>query len=107
MITGPRILIGLLYLAFTHSATSQSLPDYQPQQKVSGLIHTLGNYHMEQMLSFWEEGFRKHHPNVRFENEMFGTANAIAGLYLETADVAVMGREIIPMESIAFRRVFG
>jgi phosphate transport system substrate-binding protein len=107
MMTGRRILIGLLCLGFTPAAIPQSLPEYQPQQKVSGLIRTLGNYHMEKMLSFWEEGFRTRHPNVRFENKMFGTANAIAGLYLETADVAVMGREIVPMESIAFRRVFG
>jgi phosphate transport system substrate-binding protein len=103
-----RIILGFVWLlCITAVAVSQSMPEYQPQHRVSGLIRTLGNFHMEKLLSFWEEGFRKYHPDVRFDNKMFGTANAIAGLYLETADVALMGREIIPMESIAFRRVFG
>jgi phosphate transport system substrate-binding protein len=107
MIHCKGIVAGLLWLSLPSVGLSQSLPDYIPGQKVSGVIRTLGNYHMEKLLNFWEEGFRKHHPDVRFENTMYGTANAIAGLYLQTADVAVMGREIVPMESIAFRRVFG
>jgi phosphate transport system substrate-binding protein len=90
--------------AFAQDFTT--LPEYKPEQRVNGVIRTLGNYHMETLLRFWEEGFRRHHPDVRFEDKMLGTANAIAGLYLETADIALMGREIIPMESIAFRRVF-
>lgn len=78
----------------------------EPPARVSGTIRVLGNYHMETILDLWVEGFRKRQPDVRFEKKMLGTANAIAGLYLETADIALMGREIIPMESIAFRRVF-
>jgi ABC-type phosphate transport system substrate-binding protein len=72
----------------------------------AGVIRALGNYHMETILKLWEAGFHRDHPQVRFEDKMLGTANAIAGLYLETADIALMGREIMPMESIAFRRVF-
>src|SRR6266404_3578696 len=93
------VLLALMFLG-------QDLPDYKPERQVEGVIRTLGNYHMETVLKYWEEGFRRHHPGVRFEDKMLGTANAIAGLYLETADIAVMGREIIPMESIAFRRAF-
>jgi phosphate transport system substrate-binding protein len=107
MIHRRRIVAGLLWLAVSSVSLSQSLPDYVPQQKVGGVIRTLGNYHMEKLLTFWEDSFRKHHDGARFENTMYGTANAIAALYLQTADVAVMGREIVPMESIAFRRVFG
>jgi phosphate transport system substrate-binding protein len=93
------VLLALLLVA-------QETPAYKPERKVEGVIRTLGNFHMETVLKYWEDGFRRHHPGVRFEDKMLGTANAIAGLYLETADIAVMGREMIPMESIAFRRVF-
>ncbi len=96
-------LVALLFLAQDAAAP---MPEYKPERPVEGVIRTLGNYHMETILKFWEEGFRRYHPGVRFEDKMLGTANAIAGLYLETADIALMGREIIPMESIAFRRVF-
>ena len=98
------ILLAFLFLA--QDVDSQPLPDYQPEHQVEGVMRTLGNYHMETVLKFWEDGFRRHHPGVRFDDKMLGTANAIAGLYLETADIALMGREIIPMESIAFRRAF-
>ena len=80
--------------------------DYRPQQQLTGTIRVLGNYHMATMFKFWERGFQAHHPQVRFEEKMLGTANAIAGLYLETADVALMGREILPIEAIAYRRAF-
>jgi phosphate transport system substrate-binding protein len=88
------------------AVTSRSLIGDQSSAQAGGVIRVLGNYHMGTLLNYWEEGFRKHHPEVRFEEKLLGTANAIAGLYLETADVALMGREIIPMESIAYRRVF-
>jgi phosphate transport system substrate-binding protein len=96
----------LLALLLLGQEAAPPLPDYKQERPVEGVIRTLGNYHMETVLKFWEEGFRRHNPGVRFEDKMLGTANAIAGLYLETADIALMGREIIPMESIAFRRVF-
>jgi phosphate transport system substrate-binding protein len=98
------ILLALMFLA--QEATSPPQPEYKPERQVGGVIRTVGNYHMETVLKFWEDGFRRSHPGVRFEDKMLGTANALAGLYLETADIAVMGREIIPMESIAFRRAF-
>ena len=96
----------LLALFLTAVADAQQLPSYKPESAVSGVIRALGNYHMESVFDSWATGFNKYQPGVRFEKKMLGTANAIAGLYLETADIALMGREIIPMESIAFRRAF-
>jgi phosphate transport system substrate-binding protein len=61
---------------------------------------------MDKVTEAWETGFRRFHPGATFQNKYLGTANAIAGLYLETADIALMGREIMPMEDIAYRRAF-
>jgi len=61
---------------------------------------------MAALMREWEQGFRRFHPDATFEEKYLGTANAIAGLYLETADIALMGREIMPMEDIAYRRAF-
>lgn len=95
-----------IIVLFGLSALTLAQQPYQPAARVSGTIRVLGNYHMETIFDLWAAGFQKYQPDVRFEKKMLGTANAIAGLYLDTADVALMGREIIPMESIAFRRVF-
>jgi phosphate transport system substrate-binding protein len=78
----------------------------QPPAQSTGIVRVLGNSHMETLMTAWEAGFRRHHPDATFQNKYLGTANAIAGLYLETADLALMGREIMPMEDIAYRRVF-
>src|SRR6516165_9581088 len=86
--------------------SSQEMPVYRPRPVPSGVIRVLGNSHMDKLMEIWEEGFRTHQPGVRFENTYLGTANAIAGLYLKTADLALMGREVMPMEDIAYRRVF-
>ena len=98
------LLLGFVTLSFAHA--QEPLADYQPGGAMHGVIRVLGNYHMGTLLKYWEEGFRKYHPDIRFEEKLLGTANAIAGLYLETADIALMGREILPIESIAYRRVF-
>jgi phosphate transport system substrate-binding protein len=75
-------------------------------QTLPGTIRVLGNSHMETLMRAWEQGFRRHHPGVAFQDKYLGTANAIAGLYLDTADLALMGRDIMPMEDIAYRRAY-
>jgi phosphate transport system substrate-binding protein len=61
---------------------------------------------MSGLLRLWEQGFQKHHPEIRFHDELHGTASGIAGLYTGVADIAVMGREIWPIETLAFQSEF-
>ncbi len=82
------------------------MPRYRAEAAREGTLRVLGNSHMETLMRLWEQGFRRHHPGTAFQDKYLGTANAIAGLYLETADLALMGREIMPMEDIAYRRAF-
>ena len=83
-----------------------SLPEYRPESQVSGTIRALGNHYMDRMLVTWEEGFRKYQPGVQFENRSVSTAHAIPALYFNLADIGLMGREIAPLENLAFRRMF-
>jgi phosphate transport system substrate-binding protein len=54
----------------------------------------------------WERGFGKDHPEVHFTTELHGPDTAMAGLYNGVAEIAVMGRELWPVETMAFRWVF-
>ncbi|HEV2485189.1 MAG TPA: substrate-binding domain-containing protein [Terracidiphilus sp.] len=65
----------------------------------------LGHDYIESLVIKWENGFRKTHPEVQFDNELHGTASAIGSLYTGTGDIAIMGREIWPVEIEAFRDV--
>jgi len=77
---------------------ADELPDYRPQIQVSGVLHSWGNDQMAGLLQRWEVGFKKHHPQVQFQDSLKGTVTAMYGLDLRVADLALMGRPIFPYE---------
>lgn len=83
-----------------------SIPAYEPERKISGTIRIRGDNGQGEMLKNWQAGFAKHHPDVRFDTELLSTAHALPALYLKLADVGVIGREQLPIENLAFRRVY-
>ncbi|MDP9124255.1 MAG: substrate-binding domain-containing protein [Pseudomonadota bacterium] len=64
----------------------------------SATLRICGNDQMAKLLEQWENGFRKSHPQVRFENTLRGSASGMYGLDMRTADIALMGRPINPYE---------
>jgi phosphate transport system substrate-binding protein len=90
-------IAGILF-AFSAAAASNPLPDYKPAQKVSGTLRASGNDQMAQLMKRWERGFRKYHPDIRFEEWLKGSGSGMYGLEMRTADIALMGRPINPYE---------
>src|SRR3984893_10615256 len=98
-----RTIIAGLLLAVTLPASAvaeglSSLPDYRPDQQVSGLLRSRGNDQMTALMKQWEKGFRKYQPDIRFDDTLRGSASGMYGLEMRTADIAVMGRPINPYE---------
>lgn len=88
----------------------KSLPPYHPEQSVSGVIRIWGHGHvklqwMKQLVSFWEDGFRRYHPDIKIQYEMHGTSSAIPALYLGLGDLAILGEEVDPAAVAAFEKV--
>ena len=113
---GTRLLIYGLVLLWTFAiglqaqGTQQTLP-YRPHQQVSGVIRiwghgALGHDYIESLVLAWEKGFRSFQPRITFDNQLHGTASAIGSLYTGTGDIALMGRDIWPMEIDAFEQVY-
>jgi phosphate transport system substrate-binding protein len=99
--TMSRALQYVLLMAASAAVSAQSLsalPDYQPRQQVRGTIRSSGDRHMDALMRFWEQGFQKFHPEVRFTDSLRGTASGSYGLEMRTADIAVMGRTLNPFE---------
>jgi phosphate transport system substrate-binding protein len=107
-------------VALPANATSQTmspedraingLPHYQPQEQVSGTIRLWGHGapvldFMGMLVKSWEEGFAKYQPGVKFEYDMYGTASAMGALYTGKGDIAILGQEIYPFETVAFQQV--
>jgi phosphate transport system substrate-binding protein len=90
----------------------ESIPRYQPEQKVSGTIRIWGHGSfksdfMGRLIKSWDAGFAKYQPEAVLENKMYGTASAIGALYTGKGDIAILGEEISPAAAAAFERAKG
>src|SRR6195256_942270 len=88
----------------------ESIPRYQPEQSVSGVIRLWGHGNvklpwMKQLVSFWEADFQRYQPDVRIQYEMHGTSSAIPALFTGVGDLAILGEEIDPAAAAAFEKV--
>src|ERR1700737_4941221 len=88
----------------------ESLAPYVPEQSVSGVIRLWGHGNvklpwMKQLVSLWEEGFRRYQPDVRIQYEMHGTSSAIPALFTGVGDLAILGEEMDPAAAAAFEKV--
>jgi phosphate transport system substrate-binding protein len=84
---------------------TDNLPPYQPRTRVTGTIRTWGHVYVKDAMKNWEEGFRKHHPDVKLEDNLVSSAAAIGSLYAGAADIGFIGREVRPMELAGYNRV--
>jgi phosphate transport system substrate-binding protein len=101
-------LVGVA-LSFTCSAFSQSS---SATAGATDVIRIWGHGHKGQdyiltLLMAWQDGFRKLHPDARFDDELDGNASAIGGLFAETADLAILDREASFIEIDAYQQGTG
>ena len=96
----------LMFLLMTTVYAAAQQPSPQGPIRIWG-HGALGHDYIESLVVKWEAGFHKIHPEVTFDNELHGTASAIGALYTGTGDIAIMGREIWPVEVEAFRDIRG
>lgn len=82
------------------------LPEYRPQTSVRGVIRQKGvNYIADSgLVDVWEQGFRRHHPEVTFDDELKSSILALPALYSGVADLAPMGRQFTWDELTAYQR---
>jgi phosphate transport system substrate-binding protein len=90
---------------YTKQWDLSDLPRYEPQQKVAGTIRMWGsNYIVDGNVGcYWEEAFRKFHPDVRFDYHMKTTIAAVPSLVFGVSDIGV-GRKITFPELLLYQR---
>jgi phosphate transport system substrate-binding protein len=72
---------------------------------VSGVIRNFGS-DLGGMVKVWEEGFRKYHPEARFEDKFPTSDGAVGGLISGVADIGTSGREPVLTEFLSFNETF-
>jgi phosphate transport system substrate-binding protein len=88
------------------------LPAYAPGPAPAGVIRLWGHGSfsrpfMRLLVAHWTKGFARFHPDIRIEENTYGTSSAIPALALGAGDLAILGEEILPEAVDTFERVKG
>jgi phosphate transport system substrate-binding protein len=102
------ILAAVALAAPAASAAFQAadLPPYEAGASVSGTIRNYG-FGLGGVLELWEEGFRKYHPDIRFDDKLPTSDAAIPALVTGVADLGPDGGEPAITEELSFFEVYG
>jgi phosphate transport system substrate-binding protein len=101
------VMLVLLVTTCAYAQRLDDLPQYKGDRSKFGEIRIWGNDGEVNLLRLWQVGFHEHNPGVKWVDYLASTAAAIGPLYTGVADLALMGRSAVPMETQAFQRFFG
>lgn len=100
-----------LAFGFTSSAApvavDPAIPEYTPVSGVSGNLNSIGSDTLNNLMTFWAEGFKKVYPNVNIQIEGKGSATAPPALIEGTSQLGPMSRPMKNEEIDAFEKKFG
>jgi len=108
------LLAALVLLAFTAGSlfaapikVDVNLSDYLKVQGVAGNLNSVGSDTLNNMMTFWAEGFRKQYPNVNIQIEGKGSSTAPPALIEGTSQLGPMSRQMKKKEVEDFEAKYG
>jgi phosphate transport system substrate-binding protein len=92
---------------YTRKFDLHDLPSYKPEQQITGTIRIWGlNYLRDANLAdYWEAGFRKYHPNVKFAWDLSSAMSSTSALVTGVGDIGA-NRGLTFTEILQFERKF-
>jgi len=100
----PRLLLSAVFLGL--AAPAAELPDYQPQQQISGVIRNYG-FGFGGLLKVWEAGFQSYHPEASFDDTLIASDAVVPALVTGVTDLAPDGGEPAITELLSFYETHG
>ncbi len=83
------------------------LTTYKKVAGISGNLNSIGSDTLNNLMTFWVEGFNKQYPNVKIQVEGKGSSTAPPALIEGTAQLGPMSREMKAEEIDKFEKKFG
>ena len=84
-----------------------NIKKYTPTAGVAGNLGSIGSDTLNNLMTYWAEGFKKKYPNVNIQIEGKGSSTAPPALIAGTAQLAPMSREMKSSEIEAFEKKYG
>lgn len=100
-------LVTSLTLRAEPVAVDSSIPAYKTTSGVSGNLNSIGSDTLNNLMTFWAEGFKALYPNVNIQIEGKGSATAPPALIEGTAQLGPMSRAMKQEELDAFEKKYG
>ncbi|MEK7486271.1 MAG: phosphate ABC transporter substrate-binding protein [Planctomycetota bacterium] len=84
-----------------------NIKEYVKVEGVAGNLNSIGSDTLNNLMTFWAEGFREIYPNVNIQIEGKGSATAPSALISGTAQLGPMSRPMKPSEIQEFEKKYG
>lgn len=101
------VLAGAAAVGAQNAMVDAKLPMYQRVGGISGNLNSVGSDTLNNLMTFWAEGFAKHYPNVKIQVEGKGSSTAPPALISGTAQLGPMSRPMKASEIDAFEQKYG
>lgn len=95
------------FVAHAQVKVDDKIPAYAPVSGVSGSCKSVGSDTMNNLMTLWSEGFKKHYPSTVVEIEGKGSGTAPTALIEGSAAFGPMSREMKQKEIDDFEKKFG
>ena len=110
-----RIALSLVVAAWLapHLASAEavkvdaSIPAYETVSGVAGNLNSIGSDTLNNLMTYWAEGYMKSYPNVKVQIEGKGSTTAPPALIEGTAQIGPMSREMKGAEVDRFEAKYG
>ena len=106
-LTAAALAVLATFSARAGADNTPALPEYQPTSGVSGDLTSIGSDTLNNLMTFWAEGFTGLYPNVNPAIEGKGSSTAPPALTQGTAILAPMSREMKAEEIQKFEAKHG
>jgi len=95
-------------LAMAETATLETtVPAYQRVGGIAGALSSIGSDTLNNLMTFWAEGFSRHYPSVKVQIEGKGSSTAPPALIAGSAQLGPMSRPMKASEIDAFEKKYG
>lgn len=105
-ITKAAIATGFILGSMT-AVAAESSTSYKKVSGVSGNLNSIGSDTLNNLMTYWAEGFKKQYPNVNIQVEGKGSSTAPAALISAVSQLGPMSRPMKNTEIDEFEKKYG
>lgn len=101
------LALGGSMLSAQAAKVDAGIPAYGKTSGVSGNLNSVGSDTLNNLMTFWAEGYKKEYPNIRIQIEGKGSTTAPPALIQGTSQLGPMSRTMKAEEIDAFEKKYG